>query len=136
MVKGILCDNDVRGQFGILIGVLHAEPWQEFWASLSLQVLYLEDIGLTIDSSDLVIWQETQRRELVLVTANRSMHSPDSLEATLQTRNTPACLPVMTLADPQRLLRDKAYAERTAARLLDYLLRIEEFRGTGRMYIP
>jgi hypothetical protein len=33
-------------------------------------------------------------------------------------------------------VRDKAYAERVAERLLDYLMTIENYRGVGRLYVP
>ena len=35
-----------------------------------------------------------------------------------------------------RVLRDRAYAEKVAVRLLDYLMRIDEVRGAGRLYVP
>ena len=43
---------------------------------------------------------------------------------------------VVTIADPDRLMRDRDYAERAAAQLLEYLLDLENLRGAGRLYIP
>ncbi len=40
----------------------------------------------------------------------------------------------MTLADPRRVTRDRLYAQQVAKRLLDYLMRIDEVRGTGRIF--
>jgi hypothetical protein len=34
------------------------------------------------------------------------------------------------------VLRDRVYAEKVAESLLDYLLRIDEVRGAGRLYVP
>jgi hypothetical protein len=34
------------------------------------------------------------------------------------------------------VLRDRIYAEKVTERLLDYLMRIDEVRGTGRIYVP
>ena len=45
-------------------------------------------------------------------------------------------LPVMTLADPQRISRDSAYAHEVARKVLDFLDRIESLRGTGRLFLP
>ena len=45
-------------------------------------------------------------------------------------------LPVITLADPEGIRHSGAYAEQTVERLLDYLLEIDNYRGTGRLYIP
>jgi len=42
-------------------------------------------------------------------------------------------LPVITIADSGRVLSDRLYAEQVAERLLDYLMRIDDFRGTGLM---
>jgi hypothetical protein len=35
-----------------------------------------------------------------------------------------------------RILNDTSYAEKAAVKLLDYLTRIDDLRGTGRVYIP
>jgi hypothetical protein len=70
------------------------------------------------------------------VTGNRNAQGPTSLEAVIRRLNRPDCLPVVTLADPRRLLTDSGYAGRTAERLLDYLMQIEQYRGTGRLYVP
>jgi hypothetical protein len=83
-----------------------------------------------------VIWRMCQREGLVLVTGNRNRRGPDSLEAVNQDENQPDSLPVITLADADRVLRDRPYAERVAEGLLDYLMRIDEVRGVGRLYVP
>lgn len=86
--------------------------------------------------SDAVLWDVCQREQLVLITANRNADAPDSLEATLRARNAAESLPVLTLANPQRMVRSRAYAERVAARMLDYLMNIDGVRGAGRLYLP
>jgi hypothetical protein len=43
---------------------------------------------------------------------------------------------VLTIGDPDRLMRDREYAERTAAQVFEYLLELENLRGTGRLYVP
>jgi uncharacterized protein with von Willebrand factor type A (vWA) domain len=58
------------------------------------------------------------------------------LEAVIQNENQPDSLPVKTIADATRILQDRLYAERVAERLLEYLMRIDEVRGTGRIYVP
>jgi hypothetical protein len=136
MVLGILCDNDVQGQVEILRGILAQDPWLEFWESMHLQVLQIPDLNLDRSSPDRVLWEECQRRELVLITGNRSASDEDSLAVTIQRLNTPTSLPVLTLANPKRIPHDKAYAERTAIRMLDYLLYIEDKKGTGHLFVP
>jgi hypothetical protein len=74
--------------------------------------------------------------QLVLVTGNRNDDGPDSLEAVIRNENQLDSLPVITIADPDRMLRDRLYADTVAERLLDYLMRIDEIRSTGRIYVP
>jgi hypothetical protein len=77
-----------------------------------------------------------QRERLVLVTGNRNADEPDSLELVIRDENQPDSLPVVTLANPQRITRDRPYAEKVAERLLERLIAIDDFRGAGRIYVP
>ncbi len=77
-----------------------------------------------------------QRAQVVLVTANRNDAGPESLEATIQHHNTPQSLPVFTLANDQRVLRDRPYAETVADRLIAALFDIDSYRDTARIYVP
>ena len=45
-------------------------------------------------------------------------------------------LPVFTIGNLDRFQDSRAYAERVLEQLYDYLLRINELRGTGRLYLP
>jgi hypothetical protein len=135
-VKGILADNDVRGQVDYLVALMSAEPWAEFWHDLGLRALRFEDVGLSVTATDLEVWDRCQAYELVLITGNRNLSGADSLEATMRQRNTPDCLPVLTIADVNKLNASKSYAEEVVETLLDYLQRIDSLRGTGRMYLP
>lgn len=58
------------------------------------------------------------------------------MEAVIRAENQPDSLPVMTIGDADRVLEDRLYAEKVAERLLDYLMRIDELRGTGCLYVP
>jgi hypothetical protein len=93
-------------------------------------------LGLSPDSPDAEVWRTCQREGLVLITGNRNADDPDSLELVIRGENQPDCLPVITLADPRRMQRERTYAEKTAERILDYLMRIDELRGSGRLYAP
>jgi hypothetical protein len=42
---------------------------------------------------------------------------------------------VLTLALPKRVLRNKAYAQKIAERLLGYLLDMEKHLGAGRLFL-
>jgi hypothetical protein len=72
----------------------------------------------------------------VLVTANRNADDPDSLEAVIRRENQPGSLPIITFANPDRVLEDRLHTENVAERLLEKLISIDDFRGTGRIYVP
>jgi hypothetical protein len=93
-------------------------------------------VGLAANASDAAVWSFCQQEELILLTANRNEAGPDSLEAILRARNSPTSLPVFTLADPRHFEVSREYAERVAERLLEYLMDIDQFRGTGRLFLP
>jgi hypothetical protein len=108
----------------------------EIWTYLNLTVRFFPDLGMDRATPDRDVWRRSQEAELALITANRNEEGSDSLEATVRQLNARESLPVFTLADPERLVADRAYAERTADRLLEYLFDIEKYRGTGRLYVP
>jgi hypothetical protein len=58
------------------------------------------------------------------------------LEAVIRDENQPHSLPVITIADLNRVLRDRLYAEKVAERSLEHLFAIDDFRGAGRIYVP
>jgi hypothetical protein len=77
-----------------------------------------------------------QAQQILLITGNRNSTGPEALETVMARDNTPTSLPVLTIADPRRVLSSRAYAERVAIRLLEYLLDLENYRGTRRLYLP
>ena len=136
MLKGLASDNDVRGQFDALIRVCTSATWQDVWQILNLRVYTLEGLGLKPDTPDSEIWHACQETGLVLVTGNRNAEGPDSLENTIRTQSQPSSLPVLTLADPFAVEHDRGYAQRVAIRLMEVLLDIDNYRGSGRLYLP
>jgi hypothetical protein len=77
-----------------------------------------------------------QAEELILITDNRNLDSEDSLEATIRRNNTPESLPVFIIADMNQFRTNNSYVECVVEGLYDYLLRIDDVRGTGRLYLP
>ncbi len=135
-MRGILADNDVEGLVVLIHAIWLSDPWRDFWNDLGLSMQRLPDVGLSRSSPDAVVWRTCQEQRLVLVTGNRNAEVPDSLEMVIRSENQPDSLPVVTLANPQRILRDRLYAETVAERLLEKLIAIDDFRGTGRIYVP
>jgi hypothetical protein len=135
-MRGILADINAEGILTVLVRIWESGTWREFWHDLGLSIQDFDDLGLPLDSSDRVIWRTCQDQSLVLITGNRNADEPDSLELVIRIENKADSLPVVTLANSERVLNDRIYAEKTAEKLLDYLTRIDDFRGTGRIYVP
>ena len=83
----------------VSLSLMQAEPWTVFWDHLHLQYCHFSDIGLAPDSLDSLVWKTCQNEELILLTDNRNEDTPDSLEATIRTLNSPVSLPVFTIAN-------------------------------------
>jgi len=135
-VKGLIADANIQGQIEYLVQHMQAEPWAEFWRELGLVLRRFEDVGLSASATDLEVWSICQAEHLILITDNRNADTEDSLEATIRRNNTPESLPIFTIADMNEFRMDNSYVERVAEVLYDYLLRIDEVRGTGRLYLP
>jgi hypothetical protein len=135
-MRGILADINVGKQRRAILAIWSSDAWRDLWNGLGLTVVGFPSLGLSNDSPDTDIWRTCQREELVLITGNRNKRGTDSLEAVIQAENQPDCLPVVTIGYPRRVLYDRFYAEQVAERLLDYLMRIDDVRGAGRIYVP
>jgi hypothetical protein len=135
-MKGLLADINAQGQVRPLQRICESETWREIWTHLHLQVHTLHELGLPDNASDVTIWRECQQRQLVLVTANRNADTPDSLEVVIRQENTLQSLPVITLADEERLCQEPSYAMRAVEKLLDILFAIDDYRGAGRLFVP
>ena len=135
-MKGILADADVRGHVGVLVQIVLSPAWREFWDHLSIQEFSFEELGLTIELADSLVCRACQVNDIVLITGNRNKRGPDSLEATLRRENDATKLPVFTLSDARRVSKNKTYANSVVEKLVEYLLEIDRYRGTGRLYLP
>ncbi len=82
------------------------------------------------------LWRLCQREQIILLTANRNLSDSTSLEAVIRAENRPDCLPVFTVADADRVFESRDYVTRVAEKLLEYLLYIDNVRGTGRLFLP
>jgi hypothetical protein len=131
----ILADNDVGGAVAALRRILESVEWATFSVMLDLRFIEFTDVGLARDASDPLVWHTCQEVGAVLITGNRAS-GDSSLEHTIREQAGADSLPVVTIGDPQRVIRDPAYAQECAISLLDVLDRIEMLRGTRRLFIP
>jgi hypothetical protein len=135
-MKGLLADNDSEGSLNVILRIWSSDTWRELWNELGLSVESFSSLGLSSDASDAEVWRTCQLEKLVLITGNRNADGLESLEMVIRVENRPDSLPVVTFANSQRILSDRIYAEIAAERLLDYVTRIDDFRGAGRIYVP
>lgn len=124
------------GHVEYLARLMQTGSWAAFWQDLGLVLRHFADVGLSLSSTDLEIWQRCQAEQLLLITDNRNADAPDSLEAVIRLHNTPQSLPVFTIADVDKLRMSRDYAERVVIRLYEYLLDIDDMRGAGRLFLP
>lgn len=135
-MPGLLADVNAEGQLKVLVSILQGEPWRDIWSELGMPVETFGRLELSDEIPDLDLWQICQSEHLLLITGNRNRAGDDSLESTIERWNQPESLPVLTLANPGRLMKDRDYAALTAERLLEKLIDLDQFRGTGRLYLP
>lgn len=135
-MTGLVGDADVQGHFAVLIAACRGPKWRDLWDAMAIPVRSFQDVGLTRSAADADVWSACQAHDLVLVTGNRNAAGPDSLEVAIRMGGTADSLPVLTLANRDRLMRDRSYAEDVAGRLIEIMMEIDRHRGTGRMYLP
>ncbi|PON11714.1 ACP S-malonyltransferase [Candidatus Entotheonella serta] len=131
----ILTDHDVIGAVRTFRRLFESPQWAELAAILDLQFIEFEDVDLPINAPDSTVWQRSQEIGALLITGNRSS-GQNSLDQTIREQATSESLPVLTIGDPQRVIRDRAYTRACATSLLNFVNRIETLRGTGRLFLP
>jgi hypothetical protein len=128
-----LIDHNLGGQAEILFGTIASQGWLEL---LPIRFVTFKEMDLSIDSNDRVVWRIAQENQMILLTANRSMKGEEALEQVLREENTADAFPVITIGDADRFLVDRVYRNRCVDRILAILLDIENWLGTGRLFIP
>jgi hypothetical protein len=130
---GLLADHNIE-QHGRLI-------WEQFgvadWRAMNIaSFATLNQLGIDSRATDREIWLRCQRDEWLLLTANRNMHGDDSLEVVIRQLGGAESLPVLTLADADRVLVSAAYREVCAYRIAEIALDLTACRGITRLFIP
>jgi hypothetical protein len=128
----VLADHNLEGQALLLWGTLAAEGWLTV---LPVRLVLFREVGLASDSSDREVWRYAQMHRMLLLTGNRRKKGQDSLEQVIREENIPTSLPVLTVAQVNRL-DERLYRERCSSRLVEILLDLENYIGVGRIYIP
>jgi hypothetical protein len=135
-VVTLLVDANLDGHAELLDRRLRSATWQEVRDHLDIQFLHFESAGLDRTTPDDVVWRSCQEQGYYLLTANRNLESEASLEATIRREGTAQGLPVFTFADADRIYQSPAYLDEVVETLLEYLLDQENYRGSGRLFLP
>ena len=132
----ILVDENIDGYTEYLSRLVFSPAWGDFSTQLGIRIVKFEEVGLAKGTPDDHVWEFCQNQLIYLITDNRNQDKPDSLEATIRTRNLATSLPVFTISDINRFRDEPEYVERVVARLLEYLVDGENILGAGRLYLP
>ena len=132
----ILADHDIEGHVRRLVRICSSREWVDIWASLACQVDSFETLGLSQDAADRDVSRLCQEKGIVLVTGNRNAEDETSLELAIRELGAKESLPVITISDPKRFLKDRDYAQAVTAQFLQDLMDVEILRGTGRLFVP
>jgi len=128
-----LIDHNLKGHALVLFGAIASQGWLDI---LPIQFVNFAEVDLAIDSNDRVVWRLAQEKQMILLTANRSMKGRDSLEQVMREESTSISLPVFTIANADRLLNDVDYRGRCVESLIEITLDIDSYRGARRIFIP
>lgn len=127
----VLLDNDVGGFRSRLAKSFHDTRWDEY---LTVNFVTMTEVGLDRQAKDREIWRFCQSNGFILLTGNRNKDDDTSLAQTLQEENSAGSLPVITVADKDRL-RERDYRESCIHKLMVILIELDNHLGTGRLYI-
>jgi predicted nuclease of predicted toxin-antitoxin system len=127
-----LVDYNLDGYALIFLGILTKLRWLEFAA---IRFVTFREAGLSMDSSDRIVWRYAQEHRMIILTANRNMKGEDSLEQVMREENTETSLPVVTIGNLDRF-SETDYRERCVERLMEIVLDIDQYKGAGRLFIP
>lgn len=127
-----LIDHNIEGQATLLWSTILVEGWLDLTV---IRFTTFEEAGLAIDSSDREVWHFAQENKMIILTANRNMRGDGSLEETIREENTIDSLPVVTVANIERM-NERKYRELCAERLVDILIDLDNLLGVGRIFIP
>ena len=116
----------------MFFGSIISEGWLE---TLPIRFITFDEVELPIISSDRVVWRFAQENQMILLTANRSMKGEDSLEQVIREECLPTSLPVVTLANIDRII-EREYREECVDRLIEIALYLENYLGVSRLFIP
>ena len=127
-----LVDYNLDGYALMFLGILTKLGWLKL---ISIRFVSFREAGLSMDSSDRIVWHYAQENQMTILTANRNMKGKDSLEQVMREENTENSFPVVTIGSLDRF-SEPDYRERCVERLIEIVVDIDQYKGVGRLFIP
>lgn len=128
----VLADHNIEGQAALLWSTMMSSGWLDFNL---FRLVTFNEVGLPTASTDRAVWSFVQTHGMLLLTGNRNMDGEASLEQVIREENHSAAMPVLTIASLDRLV-ERNYREACADRLVEIAVALENYLGTGRLYLP
>ncbi|NJR63480.1 MAG: ACP S-malonyltransferase [Cyanobacteria bacterium CRU_2_1] len=128
----VLADYNLNRQAILISGSLVAGGWLDL---APIRVVTFEVVHLPADSHDRAVWRFAQANGMLLLTANRNAKGEDSLEQVMREENKPDSLPIITIGDSDRV-NEYNYRESCVERLVEVVIDIQDYMGSGRLFIP
>ncbi len=128
-----LIDHNLKGHALVFFGAIASQGWLDI---VPIQFVTFDEMNLSTDSDDRLVWRLAQDNQMILLTANRSMKGKDSLEQVMREETTSESLPVVTVSNADRLLNDSEYRGRCVESLIEIVLDIDTYLGARRIFIP
>jgi Neuraminidase (sialidase) len=128
----ILVDLNIQGEAALLFATIQETGWIEI---LELEFVYFSQTPLAENDDDATVWRYAQAQNFLLLTDNRNRHGQNSMQATLERENHSQALPVLTVGNKKRL-NETEYRLKVALAIADVAFYLDNYRGTGRVFIP
>jgi hypothetical protein len=138
-MKGMLADVNVQGHLNHLRHCLQAMDLWNMLDEVGIRFETLRDQGLASDLDDRSLWGFCQSNGWVLFTNDKNNNDANSLQATLDDSWYIGLLPVLTLSNQGRFVRDGFYTRRVANDLAGLLVDIKQEiwpLNRPRIFIP
>jgi hypothetical protein len=133
MAQIILSDENCIGHVEALYSELQYEGYVDL---LEIKLLSWEEAGLEKGIDDETLWKFCQQHQYLLITGNRTGDDEEaSLEFVVRRLIEPTSLPVLTISNLKRIMRDRSYRIACAQRLADIIFELEIYRGITRIYL-
>lgn len=133
MEQVVLSDENCVGH---AVAIFHALNRLGYVELLGLSLKKFHEIELREGADDETVWQFCQNNGYLLLTDNRTTKDGKvSLELTIRRLVTATSLPVLTIGNVDRVLKEREYCERCAYRLAEIVFDLDDHLGVTRLYL-